>query len=397
MDVRMKEEYISVIVPVYNCEKYLSRCLDSVIGQKYGKIEIILINDGSSDRTAEICKEYAGKDARIVYIEQSNHGVAYTRKKAIDLASGQYIGFVDADDFIDETMYAQMISHMKSAQLVTSGYFYQKKQIFDALPEGLYEGDAGKAYLYENMILVGNTGKIGITTNLWSKLFLASKLKKAAAESVQDLFMGEDADLLFRYILMCDAVSISGICSYHHELNEASIMNTVNHDYLRNVDCLYRSLAEEFEKSAYREKLLPKWNRWIWMMLQNAPQFMGWQFESHTERIRYISPYMNLLPKKRVVLYGAGAVGKDFYRLHQKSGDMEIVLWVDRNWEDLQKAGLTVSSTERIQDVDFDYILLAVKEKEMADAIGGQLRRQGISDSQILWKKPVQMDDEGMD
>lgn len=389
----MKKGYISIIVPVYNGEKYLSRCLDSIIGQEYREIEIILINDGSSDRTAEICGDYVQKDPRIVYIEQSNHGIAYTRKKAIELASGQYIGFVDADDFMDGMMYRQMIPYMEKAQLVTSGYYYQKKQIFDAVPKGLYEGDQAKKYLCENMLFFEKTCRIGITTNLWSKLFLAQKLKRAAAESSQNLFVGEDADILFRYILLCDKVYISRICSYHHESNSDSIMNTINRNYLSNVDSLYSSLSGVFEQSAYREQILPKWNRWIWMMLQNTPQFMGWQFEKPKEPIRYISPYMNLLSEKRVILYGAGAVGRDLYRLHKSYKDLEIILWVDQNWEELQKEGLAVCAVEKIYYASYDYIILAVKEEEAADAIGGSLRRQGISDARILWRKPVEIDD----
>ena len=389
----MKKGYISVIVPAYNCEEYLGKCLDSIIGQEYKEIEIILINDGSSDHTAQICEHYARKEPRIVYMEQPNHGIAYTRKKAVGLASGQYIGFVDADDFIDETMYGQMIPYMEKAQLVTSGYYYQKGKVFDAVPEGLYEGQRAKKYLYENMLFFENTCKIGITTNLWSKLFLAQKLKKAAAESTENLFVGEDADILFRYILLCDSVYISGICAYHHESTADSIMNTVNRSYLRNVDCLYRSLTEVFEESAYGDVILPEWNRWIWMMLQNAPQFMGWQIEKPKERIRYISPYMNLLSGKKVILYGAGAVGKDFYRLHKSSKDVEIILWTDQNWERLQKEGFDVCATEKICDVNFDYIILAVKGREAADLIGVQLRQRGISDAKILWKKPVEIDD----
>lgn len=100
---------ISVIVPVYNAEKYLDRCIQSIINQKYKKLEIILIDDGSKDNSLEICKSYANKDDRIQVIHKENAGVSAARNTGIEAASGDYIAFVDSDDYIDENMYFNMM------------------------------------------------------------------------------------------------------------------------------------------------------------------------------------------------------------------------------------------------------------------------------------------------
>ena len=98
-------EKISIIIPVYNVEKYLRRCLNSIINQTYKDIEIILVDDGSTDNSGKICDEYKEKDNRIVVIHKENGGLSDARNAGIDIAKGKYIGFIDSDDFADIRMY----------------------------------------------------------------------------------------------------------------------------------------------------------------------------------------------------------------------------------------------------------------------------------------------------
>ena len=99
---------ISIIVPVYNVENYVSKCLDSIINQSYKNLEIIIINDGSTDKSGEICEYYSAKDDRMVLIHQKNQGVSMARNNALDIAAGDYIGFIDSDDWIAPDMYSTL-------------------------------------------------------------------------------------------------------------------------------------------------------------------------------------------------------------------------------------------------------------------------------------------------
>ena len=109
---KMQIKY-SVIIPVYNAEKTLKRCLDSLLGQKRQDVEIILINDGSSDRSGEIIDEYRRKYGSIVSLEQENSGVSAARNRGLNAATGTYILFVDSDDFIESDMVERMMEVMK--------------------------------------------------------------------------------------------------------------------------------------------------------------------------------------------------------------------------------------------------------------------------------------------
>jgi glycosyltransferase involved in cell wall biosynthesis len=105
---------ISVIVPVYKVEKYLPQCVDSILAQTYRNLEIILVDDGSPDSCPKICDEYAKKDGRVRVIHQKNAGVSAARNAGLDCAQGEYIGFVDWDDWIDAAMFQRLLALLKT-------------------------------------------------------------------------------------------------------------------------------------------------------------------------------------------------------------------------------------------------------------------------------------------
>ena len=108
---------ISVIIPVYNCKMYLRQCIESVINQDEKNIEIILVDDGSTDGSSSICEEYAKKDKRITFVHKKNEGVSVARNVGLKNAKGKYIAFVDADDYINPKTYSKAFEHMEKNNL----------------------------------------------------------------------------------------------------------------------------------------------------------------------------------------------------------------------------------------------------------------------------------------
>lgn len=129
----MEQEKISVIIPVYNVEEYLGKCLDSVINQTYKNLEIIIVCDGASDICKQICEKYREKDERIVVIHTPNQGISGARNTGMKRVTGSLIGFVDSDDIIHKTMYEELYNNMKKqeADMVICQYepFYNEKKI----------------------------------------------------------------------------------------------------------------------------------------------------------------------------------------------------------------------------------------------------------------------------
>ena len=124
----MTNNLISVIIPVYKVEKYLDRCVESVVNQTYKNLEIILVDDGSPDNCPKMCDEWAKKDNRIKVIHKENGGLSDARNAGMDIATGEYIGFVDSDDYIDTTMYEKLITKLleTNSDVAMCDYFEEK-------------------------------------------------------------------------------------------------------------------------------------------------------------------------------------------------------------------------------------------------------------------------------
>ena len=130
----MENKLISIIVPIYNVEKYLRQCLDSILNQTYQNFECLLINDGSPDNSADICREYAVKDSRFKYFEKENGGVSSARNFGIKNSIGDYVTFVDPDDWLDsyylETLYETMMKHKADISIACYGAYDEERATY---------------------------------------------------------------------------------------------------------------------------------------------------------------------------------------------------------------------------------------------------------------------------
>ena len=128
----MADAKVSVIVPVYNAEEYLKRCVDSLRNQTLEDIEIILVDDSSTDSSLEICKDFSGKDSRIKVIHKENEGAGMARNAALRVATGKYIGFVDSDDFVEPDMFKSLFEKAEEneSDLVMSGVMFVDGNMF---------------------------------------------------------------------------------------------------------------------------------------------------------------------------------------------------------------------------------------------------------------------------
>lgn len=167
---------ISIIVPVYNVKKYLPKCLDSIVNQTYKNLEIILVDDGSIDNSGDICDEYAKQDIRVKVIHKENGGLSDARNKGLDIAKGEYIGFVDSDDYIDEDMYEYLynfaVENNLEVAMCASCNVYQNKIIYPKNFESIILDKKEK--IIEN-IFINPFG--GAAVSVCSKLFKYDVIK----------------------------------------------------------------------------------------------------------------------------------------------------------------------------------------------------------------------------
>ena len=202
---------LSIIVPVYKVEKYLPRCIDSILAQTFGDFELILIDDGSPDGCGRICDEYARKDKRIVVIHQKNMGVSAARNAGLDIARGRYIGFVDSDDWIEPQMYEVMMDAIREngADMAVCGVRYADEDGKFTRADRLSEGVYTRAGLLEDVFAMPN--RLG--GGCCNKVFDASKI--ASVRFKVGMTIAEDALYLFDCFMRIDGAVKIGDALYN--------------------------------------------------------------------------------------------------------------------------------------------------------------------------------------
>ena len=155
----MKEYKVSIIVPVYNAEKYLKKCVDSLTGQTYRKLEILLVDDGSKDGSSTLCDELAGTDERIRVIHKENGGLVSAWKRGVKESTGEYLCFVDSDDWIDSAMIKEMAACLSGnpREIVASDYVIEREDgsrqyVWQKLPPGEYDRKAVEKKVIPNLL-----------------------------------------------------------------------------------------------------------------------------------------------------------------------------------------------------------------------------------------------------
>ncbi len=204
---------ISIVVPIYNVEKYICQCVDSIISSKYDNIEIILVDDGSVDKCPKICDDYALKDNRIKVIHKANGGLISARKAGVNVSHGEYVTFVDGDDFVHQNMYEDVAKSIEkhNSDVVICDFYYDygnRKDVSQQICiEEFYDKTKLVNEIYPKMLFDGNYYSFGIAPNCWSKVFKKDLLVKYLMEVDDSTKMGEDAS--FTYPILLDANSIS--------------------------------------------------------------------------------------------------------------------------------------------------------------------------------------------
>ena len=206
----MKEQpQVSIIVPVYNVENYIERCLNSLVNQTFKDIEIITINDGSTDKSLELLNKYAKEDIRISVIDLGDEGVSYCRNLGIEKANGKYIMFVDSDDWIDSSMVEVMYKKAEENKLdlVMCSYIrefkdHSKEKIFNLPQEIIYKDNEVKNELLRKLVgpikeELSNPEMLDALGTVWGKLYRADILKENKIKFVDLKEIGSAEDTLF--------------------------------------------------------------------------------------------------------------------------------------------------------------------------------------------------------
>lgn len=248
---------VSIIVPVYNNEAVIGRCIESILNQTFEDFELIIINDGSKDKSKSIIQKYADKDCRIKFINNNNNGVSETRNIGIRNATGIYIQFVDADDFIDKYMleYEVKILEEKEADMIITGLYLDIEnkgniqtniQTFD-----YYEGCEQKTIALSVLNRLGGT----YINSPINKLYKSKIIKENKLFMDKEISLGEDLIFNLKYLEYCKKVVFSDKIFYHYWMKtDNNLTFKFRKDKLDLMYLMYNKAVEYFEISGLTEE-----------------------------------------------------------------------------------------------------------------------------------------------
>lgn len=282
----MPPTLVSIIIPVYNAEIFLHRCLDSVINQDYLHLDIIVLDDGSTDRSVSIIESYLD-DKRVRLIKKINSGPSDTRNKGIERAEGEYICFVDADDFVTPDYVSVFMNNLYAYDLpdliVTD---YTEYSVYHPKGVGIRQMKEEGIYTAVDFAPCLFTGTMGV---LWGKLFKTTIIKEENLQLDSNIRIQEDLLFVFTYLKYCNSILYTKSYTYHYNrLNEMSLTGKFQSYHIEEFEKVQRAmliLAENAKiKKTIQDRALSFYGKY---MLYLGNQFGLRQFRSYTKQINY--------------------------------------------------------------------------------------------------------------
>lgn len=371
---------LSVIIPVYNMQDYLDRCMKSVMRQTYRNLEIILVDDGCTDHSGILCDRYAAEDNRVKVIHKQNGGLVSARKEGLRAAAGAYAAYVDADDWIEKDMYTDLVLVMSEsgADLATSGcirdYGPYHMQVKESIQPGIYEKERLAEQLLARVISTDEFFKSRIFVSACTKLYKKDFLMQWQSVVDDYINIGEDVMLLYYCLLNARRVVVTGKDYYHYCIRNDSITGSRKGDEWQRYQLLFGMMERECRKHRNRVANIMeqiKLHECHLLFLQYADKMV--QYNNNV-----LFPFGEVGKEEKIIVYGAGKFGRRLKYILEKTCGIKVVAWID-------KAGQEETQTlEVLKFLSFDKIMIAVLVAELVSEIKRDLIQKGIEPEKIL-------------
>lgn len=410
-----KSVAISIIIPVYNEQRTLERCLDSIYAQSIKNIEILCCDDGSTDKTLDILQEYAERYDNIKIFRQKNQGAGAARNLCLDNVSGNFICFMDADDYYIDSNALQMLYEAAVEQgLNVACGFLQENNLtgnIEKMPQFRqftekesrvvtfreYQNDSYfQCYLFKSDFIQREGIRFPLFRRFQDPIFLANCLhaaKKYVIVPVEFYFHQRDDQKITYDRIRANDLAKGLRCQ---------LQFAIEHDYsdLKNK---MRNRINKYYREYLIQNMTPDNYELLNILLEinnmldkehyvvDALEYfvLGEAQESYELRkINYL--FRNSPPSKRnIIVYGAGNIGKKSIQSLYDTDQINIIAWVDKNKGGTEWQGHSIVSVEKINELDFDYILIAIERLNVVREVYTQLQEKGIAADRILCWRPM--------
>lgn len=438
----IREIKVSVIVAVYNAELFLEQCMDSIVGQSLEEIEIICVNDGSTDHSLDILNRYAGNDARVKIYTKENEGLggAAARNYGLELAKGKYISILDSDDFFEADMLEKAVKRAEQTDadiVIFGGYEYDNRN-GNTYPVAsiLGEKEIPDKEVFSHRDCADDIYQLS-QGMAWNKLFRRSFLEKHGLR-FQKIKYTDDAYFTFAHMALAERISVvkEYLCYYRvntgisqtdglnkypdssyapylalkDSLVEWGIYETVKRSFMNCAVSFFRYFYDkiteyksfEYLHNKFRDEVFMKLDIcgacedyfydkrvWLWtrqVMDNSAGDILLKAARAHgsdatTAILRFRFPYELIERGSRIVIIGAGIMGRHYYSQLMLGGYCDVVCWAEQE----NPFGLKyISTLEEIRNCTFDYAVVAYMQPRLIEPALALLRDMGIRDDNII-------------
>lgn len=381
------DKKLGIVVPAYNSQEHISQCIESILGQTYKNIVLVVVDDGSTDNTSAIIKRYERENYNMRVVSQKNSGPIKARFAGIKaLKECEYITFVDSDDWIDEQMYEDLMALILeyNSDLVSSGIrrYYHDDYIIeqhDKIEEGYLNLQNGQKSVVDFFGHLGRANTTSVDASLCTKIFRRDKLVEVYEKAGSlNIHYGEDLAITYPYIMLCESVYCIHKAYYYHRLKEGIASYAKGEDYFEKLLALYNHLSKCFKEDKTHFNVLQEALDYEFI---HGAEFRKTLYEKGDEsNNRYLFPFGKVSKGANIVIYGLGTVGKGYVEQIHKTGFANIVATVDQ----YNKAADLHALTD-LTDLKFDFVVIAVMDEKMKKQIvKAMIERCGIPADKIV-------------
>lgn len=380
----MNNPLVSIIIPIYNSEAFLDKCIQSAVNQSYKNIEIILVDDGSIDSSGEICDNYSSIDNRIKTIHKNNGGLVSSRKTGLIASTGEYVLYIDGDDWIELNLIEHYVEQIikYNADVVVSSHIVnlegREDILMNSLPSGVYDKEALKSIIYPKMLYTGKFAQFGVFSYSWGKLYRKEILLENQLKVDENITIGEDALCLYPTLLDTNILVISEQPGYHYRQRADSQMKTLRKIEMSKMQKVYDDLKNIFSDKGVLDIMLPQLQYYLLSLLIINTE------GPNIDNITKLYPFNKIESKKGLVIYGGGTFGQHMYKKIINDKLYNILAWIDEKHKHYSKLNLPVTGFDKIKSLNYDAVLIALIDEDNSNKAYSKLIKQGIDKDKII-------------
>jgi glycosyltransferase involved in cell wall biosynthesis len=381
---------LSIIVPIFNVENYLIQCIESLLAQTFTFLEIVLVNDGSTDNSLQICEFFRDNDSRIKLVNKENGGVVSARKAGLRVATGKYIGFVDGDDWVEPKFCEKLMFYAEKycVDIVIGGHKEEVEGVvtevlFNNFEEGYYNDAQIQKEIIPQLIFKNGFSNFGVYSYVWNKVFKKTLIESILKNLNDKINIAEDAAISYPAILNSKNIYIAHTAEYRYRQRTDSMVKTTDPTYLdiKKFATVYKHLYSIFNRVEKSDVLINQLHQFMVSLIciryDLNPILFGHQNN-------HISPFGHIPTDNKIAIVGAGTFGQHLMRRIMHNNNYTIAGWFDDYYSDKTILGVPVFPLNKINKKNANTILVAYINEKTASRVHAKIIQSSFRDAKIM-------------